>query len=77
MIICFKAVFNLVLSISKTHPIVKLETFPHLHRARPGFGRGRGAALPPPNIGSTWRGARLLERTTWVWEIDESGLPLE
>ena len=50
MIIFVKVVFNLVLSISKTHLIVKLETFPHLRRARAGFGWGRGAVRPPPNI---------------------------
>ena len=49
MIIFVKVVFNLVLSISKTHLIVKLETFPHLRRARAGFGWGRGAVRPPPN----------------------------
>ena len=52
MIIFVKVVFNLVLSISKTHLIVKLETFPHLRRARAGFGWGRGAVRPPPN--SPW-----------------------
>jgi hypothetical protein len=50
MIICFKVVFNLVLSNRKTHLIVKSETFPHLRRARAGFGWGRGAVCPPPNI---------------------------
>ena len=50
MIIFVNVVFNLVLSISKTHLIVKLETFPHLRRARAGFGWGRGAVRPPPNI---------------------------
>jgi hypothetical protein len=45
----FQSVFNLVLSISKTHLIVKLETFPHLRRARAGFGWGRGAVRPPRN----------------------------
>jgi hypothetical protein len=45
----FQSVFNLVLSISKTHLIVKLETFPHLRRARAGFGWGRGAVCPPRN----------------------------
>jgi hypothetical protein len=38
MIICFEAVFNRVLGNSKTHLIVKLGTFPHLRRARAGFG---------------------------------------
>jgi hypothetical protein len=49
MIIFFKVAFNLVLSISRTHVIVKLETFPHLRRARAGSGWGRGAVRPPPN----------------------------
>jgi hypothetical protein len=56
MIICFKVVFNLVLSNSKTHLIVKLETFPHLRRARAGFGWGRGAVCPPRNT------SRIAER---------------
>jgi hypothetical protein len=50
MIICFEVVFNWVLSNSKTHLIVKLETFPHLRRARAGFGWGRGAVRPPRNM---------------------------
>jgi hypothetical protein len=50
MIICFEVVFNRVLSNSKTHLFVKLETFSHLHRARAGFGWGHGAVRPPPNI---------------------------
>jgi hypothetical protein len=49
MIICFEAVFNRVLGNSKTHLIVKLGTFPHLRRARAGFGGGRGAVRPPRN----------------------------
>jgi hypothetical protein len=50
MIICFEVVYNRVLSNSKTHLIVKLETFPHSRRARAGFGWGRGAVRPPRNI---------------------------
>jgi hypothetical protein len=51
----FQSVFNLVLSISKTHLIAKLETFPHLRRARAGFGWGRGAVRPPRNMSSLGR----------------------
>jgi hypothetical protein len=43
-----------VLSTSKTHLIVKLETFPHLRRARAGFGWGRGAVRPSPNTLLAW-----------------------
>jgi hypothetical protein len=56
MIVSFKVVFNLVLSNSKTHLIVKLETFPCLRRARAGFGWGQGAVFPRPNSGKLERG---------------------
>jgi hypothetical protein len=49
MMLFFKVIFNLVLSISKTHLIVKLETFPHLRRARAGSAWCQGAVRPPPN----------------------------
>jgi hypothetical protein len=49
MIMCFKVVFSLALSISKTHMIVKLETFPHFRRAHAGSGWDQGAVRPPPN----------------------------